>query len=61
MRQTCIMMLDIFAHELTKHLGGRFVLRPADLKKLLAQLALMSYAKTSILHVGQCTNGYTIE
>jgi hypothetical protein len=55
------MMLDIFAHELTKHLGGRFVLRPADLKKLLAQLALMSYAKTSILHVGQCTNGYTIE
>jgi len=53
------MLLNVCAHELAEHLGGRFVLRPASLEELLTEIALNPYAETNILHGQSVPNGYT--
>ena len=53
---------DVLAHEFAQYLSGRLVLRPADLKKLFAQIALDSYSQTDIFHnAASVPNGYTFE
>ena len=44
------MFYHIGPHKFSQNLGGRLVLRPADLQELLTQIALNAYAKTSIFH-----------
>lgn len=48
-------------HELANNLSRRSVLEPADLKKLVAQLAFHSDSKSDILawHATSVTIGYT--